>query len=158
MATYEPVETSVSAHELTHLYFNSFFDEKGARPPLWLDEGLAAMLENEILTYPDPRDKGPILSSPIPLADFFRMRPQRYTPAQRVAAWYGQAHSLVRFIKRGHIENNFAAFCGKLRDGESLESSLRAVYGYSDLGAFQAAWMKWRPKQAVGLPVGLESP
>ncbi len=155
VALYEPVETAVVAHELTHLYLHSFFKEKGGVPPRWLDEGLAGMLENETLAFPDPRDKGPVLDAPIPLEDFFKTAPRLDTPKARVSAWYQQAHSVVRFIKRGHIENSFVDFCAKLREGEGLDRALYAVYGYSNLESFETAWKKWRPKQAVGLPVGL---
>ena len=156
LAIFEPVDTAATAHELTHLYFHTYFDEKQARPPLWLDEGLAGMLQEEALTLPDPREKGPVLPAPLPLTVFLRTRPAGDTPGAWVTLWYQQAHSLVRFIKRAHIEGNFAEFSRKLRDGEDLESVLRGVYGYPDLGAFEKAWTKWRPKKAKGLPLGLE--
>jgi hypothetical protein len=152
LAVYEPVDPAVAAHELTHLYFHTFFDEKRASPPVWLDEGLATMLQSEALTLPDPRDKGPVLPAPLPLSAFLRTGPARDAPSARVSLWYRQAHSLVRFIKRAHIEDSFAQFCGRLRDGEDLESVLRGVYGYPDLAAFERAWLSWRPRKAAGLP------
>ena len=33
LAIYEPMDTATTAHELTHLYFHTFFDGKTARPP-----------------------------------------------------------------------------------------------------------------------------
>ena len=155
LAIYEPMDTATTAHELTHLYFHSFFDEAKTRPPSWLDEGLATMLQDEALTLPDPRDKGPVLPAPLPLKIFLQAGPAKDTPSARVTLWYQQAHSLVRFIKRAHIENNFAEFCRKLRDGEDLEAALREAYGYQDLEAFELDWARWRPKKAKGLPVGL---
>lgn len=156
LALYEPVDTAVAAHELAHLYLHTYFREQEALPPPWLDEGLAGMLQNEALTLPDPRDKGPVLASPLPLKDLLRGRPERDSPKVWIGAWYQQAHSVVRFIKRGHIEASFADVCAKLRAGEDPESALRAVYGYADLAAFEAAWLKWRPRKAVGQPVGLD--
>jgi hypothetical protein len=156
LALYEPLDTTIIAHELTHLYFHTYFDEAQAQPPPWLDEGLSGMLQDEALTLLDPRDKGPVLRAPIPLQAFLKMRPERDTPAARVTLWYQQAHSLVRFLKRGHIETSFADFCQKLRDGEDLEAVLRGVYGYSDLAAFEQAWTKWRPKKAVGQLVDMQ--
>jgi hypothetical protein len=155
LAIYEPLDGAVTAHELTHLYFHSFFDEKPASPPAWLDEGLAMMLQDDALTLPDPREKGPVLAAPMPMAAFLRARPGQDTPGARVNAWYQQAHSVVRFLKSGHIESLFPDFCRQLRDGEDTESALRDVYGYADLASFEAAWLKWRPKKAKGLPVGL---
>ena len=152
LAVYEPVDAAVTAHELTHLYFHTYFDEKPAPAPAWLDEGLATMLQDEALTLPDPRDKGPVLPAPLPFDAFLQTRPARDTPSARVTLWYQQAHSVVRFIKRAHIEASFADFCGRLRDGEDLESALRGVYGYADLGAFERAWLSWRPKKPLGQP------
>ena len=156
LAIFEPVETAVIAHELTHLYFHAFFDEKSARAPKWLDEGLAGMLQDAALTRPDPRDKGPVLSTVIPMSTFMAWRPTQDDPGAAVTLWYRQAHSVVRFIKHGHIDGVFTAFCGKLRDGVDVETALREVYGYRDLTAFEQAWLKWRPKKAVGALLGQE--
>jgi len=153
---FEPVDGTVVAHELTHLYFHAYFDEKKSSPPAWLDEGLACMLQNEAVSRPDPRSKGPVLGSALPLEAFLKTRPGADAPADWVGAWYLQAQSVVWFIKRGHIEGSFAVFCGKVRDGEDTETALREVYGYADLAAFEDAWRKWRPKNTLGLPVGLE--
>lgn len=154
LAIYEPMDAATTAHELTHLYFHTYFDEKSAPPPSWLDEGLAMMLQDDALTLPDPREKGPILPAPIPMRTFVRSRPAQDTPSARVAVWYQQAHSVVRFLKRGHIEDLFASFCQKIRDGADLETALRDVYGYPDLDAFEQAWLKWRPKKGKGMLLG----
>ena len=145
LAIYEPVNTATTAHELTHLYFHTFFDEKPSQPPSWLDEGLAVMLQDDALTMPDPREKGPILPAPLPMKIFLRSRPSQDTPSARVTVWYQQAHSVVRFTRSAHIEGLFTGFCQKLRDGVDVETALRDVYGYSDLDAFEQAWLKWRP-------------
>ena len=156
LAVYEPLDTGVAAHELTHLYFHTFFDEKSVSPPAWLDEGLAMDLQNDALTLSDPREMGPVISTPMPMKTLLSARPAPDTAASRVNAWYRQAHSVVRFLRRGHVESLFADYCGKLRDGGDPEASLLAVYGYADLDAFEQAWLKWRPKKAKGQPAGLE--
>jgi hypothetical protein len=150
LAIYEPMDTAVTAHELTHLYFHTFFDEKTAPPPSWLDEGLAVMLQDDALTMPDPREKGPILPSPIPMKTLLSSRPAQDAPGARVSLWYRQSHSVGRFLKHGHIEDLFASFCGKIRDGADVETALRDVYGYADLDAFEQAWLKWRPMKSKG--------
>ena len=154
LAIYEPMETAVTAHELTHLYFHTFFDGKSAPPPSWLDEGLAVMLQDDALTMPDPRDKGPVLPSPLPMQPFLNSRPAQDTPSARVSAWYQQSHSVVRFLRRAHVESLFTEFCKKLRDGADVETALRDVYGYPDVGAFEQAWLKWRPKKTKGQLLG----
>ncbi|MBI4425505.1 MAG: hypothetical protein HY554_17370 [Elusimicrobia bacterium] len=156
LALYEPVDTEVAAHELTHLYLHTYFREKERSPPPWLDEGLAAMLQNEALGLPDPRDKGPVLSSPLPVKDLLRSRPESDAPRAWVGAWYQQAHSVVRFLRRAHIEESFAELCGRIRKGEDAGSALKGVYGYADLAAFEAAWLAWRPRKPLGQPLGLD--
>jgi hypothetical protein len=155
LAIYEPLDTAVTAHELTHLYFHTFFSEKPAPPPSWLDEGLAMLLQDDALTMSDPREDGPVLAAPIPMKSFLRSRPAQDTPSARVAVWYQQAHSVVRFLRRAHIEALFTDYCGRLRDGGDPEAALLAVYGYPDLNAFEQAWLKWRPKKAKGQAAGL---
>jgi hypothetical protein len=149
------MDASTTAHELTHLYFHTFFDEKPTAPPPWLDEGLAVMLQDDALTRPDPREKGPVLPAPIPMAAFLRSRPAADAPGARVTLWYQQAHSVVRFLRQAHVDSLFTDFCRRLRDGAEPEAALRDVYGYPDLNAFEADWLRWRPKKAKGLPLGL---
>jgi hypothetical protein len=155
LAIFEPLDTATTAHELTHLYFHTFFDEKTAQPPSWLDEGLATMLQDDALTLPDPREKGPVLPATIPMKTFLKSRPAQDTPSAAVTVWYQQAHSVVRFLRRAHVETLFTDFCGKLRDGVDVEPALRDVYGYQDLDAFERAWLRWRPKKAKGQLLGL---
>ncbi|MBI4348967.1 MAG: hypothetical protein HY553_19170 [Elusimicrobia bacterium] len=155
LAVFEPIDTAIVAHELTHLYFHSYFDEKGARPPPWLDEGLAGLLQDSALAPPDSREKGPVLRSVAPMAEFLAARPGRDAPGAWVSSWYRQAHSVVRFLKRGHIDLKFSEFCEKLRSGAEAEAALKEVYEYEDLAAFESAWQKWRPKKAIGEAHGL---
>ena len=155
LAIYAPMDVGVTAHELTHLYFHTYFDEKSAAPPPWLDEGLAVLMQSEALSLPDPGNKGPLLPATIPMKTFLQTRPGQDTPGAAVSLWYQQAHSVVRFLRRAHIESNFTDFCAKLRDGADSATALHDVYGYADVDAFEAAWLKWRPKKARGLPLGL---
>jgi hypothetical protein len=155
LAVYAPMDTSVAAHELTHLYLHTYFDEKSVSPPPWLDEGLAVLMQSEALSLPDPGDKGPVLPSTIPMKQFLLSRPAQDTPSAVVGLWYQQAHSVVRFLRRAHIESSFTTFCEKLRDGVDAPTALREVYGYEDVDAFEAAWNKWRPKKTRGQPLGL---
>ena len=156
LALIEPVDTAVAAHELTHLYLHSYFGEDAARLPAWLDEGLASMLENEALALPDPRDKGPVLAAVLPFERFLEARPRQDSPGAWVSAWYRQAASVARFLKRGHIEAKFPEFCAALKEGKDLPAALSRVYGYDDLAAFEAAWDRWRPRKPIGQPVGLD--
>lgn len=155
VAVFAPFDGEIVAHELTHLYFHSYFDEKNVQPPAWLDEGLATMLQEDALGLPDPRQKGPVLRFPAPLAALMAARPGKDSPQAWVGGWYKQSESVTWFLLRGNIAASFPDFCAKLRDGADAPAALASVYGYSDLAAFEQAWNAWRPKKAVGLPVGL---
>jgi len=155
LAIYAPMDVGVTAHELTHLYLHTYFDEKSAAPPPWLDEGLAVLLQSEALSLPDPTDKGPLLARTIPMKTFLNSRPAQDAPSAAVSLWYQQAHSVVRFLRRAHIESDFTTFCEHLRDGADSATALHDVYGYADVDAFEAAWLKWRPKHPRGIPLGL---
>lgn len=155
LAIFEPIDPSVVAHELTHLYFHSYFDEKGSSPSPWLDEGLASLLGDQGLSLPDPRQKGPIIRSPMPLPQFFKTRPGQDSPGAWVGAWYGQAQSVVWFLKRGRSEAGFTELCAKLRAGEDVETALREAYGDESLDGVDDAWRKWRPTKPAGMLKGL---
>jgi hypothetical protein len=150
LAIFEPVDTGIVAHELTHLYFHSYFDEKQASPPAWLDEGLASMLQEQGLSQPDPLRKGPVLSAVAPLKDLMLARPGADAPAGWVGGWYRQSQSVVWYLKRGRNEASFVNFCAHLRDGEDAESALREAYGDDDVSVLDAAWQKWRPTKRAG--------
>lgn len=156
LALYEPLETATAAHELAHLYLHAYFAGGKRPPPPWLDEGLAGLLQDTALSVPDSRDKGPLIPSPLPLKDLVSSRPARDDSEGRVGLWYRQAQSLVLFLKRSLPETKFVSLCAKLKEGEALEKALRSAYDYEDLAALEAAWLKWRPKKAPGLPSGLE--
>jgi hypothetical protein len=157
LAVYEPVDAVTAAHELTHLYFHSYFAETKNSAAAWLDEGLAGMLQGAALTLPDPRERGAIIPQPLSFKTLFSTRPGQHTPGNWVTLWYFQSASVVRFLKRGHIEGQFAPFCAKIRAGETLEAALLENYGYNDLTAFENAWLAWKPKKGVGQVLGLDS-
>ena len=155
LAVYAPLDTAVTAHELTHLYLHAYFDEDSASPPAWLDEGLAVMLQDDALTLPDPRERGPVIASPLAMKDLFASRPAQDSPGAAVSLWYRQSASVVRFLRRGHVDSLFVDFCAKLRGGADAQTALIAVYGYPDVDAFEAAWLKWRPTKGKGAFLGI---
>jgi hypothetical protein len=155
IAVYQPLDASVVAHELSHLYLHSYFDEKAASPPAWLDEGLAGVLQQDALGLPDPRDKGPIVRSPESFSLLLAKRPGADAPQAWVGGWYRQAASVVWFLKRGKLEASFVDLCGKLRDGEDAPAALREAYGWADVAAFEKDWSDWRPRKPPGKVVDL---
>lgn len=132
----------VIAHELTHLFMDSFFAERGRRrAPRWLNEGLATMVENDVAGR-----RAGALPKTILMEEFLRQSPQKDDAAARVGLWYRQAESVVRFLKQGP-SFKFDSFCRALRDDAGIERALFQVYAYPDIRSFEKAWLAWAGRQ-----------
>lgn len=134
LAVYEPLSTQVFAHELTHLYFRSFFNNSAGRIPPWLDEGLAEMISGEAAGIPPGR-----VVRAIPAAEFFKAKK---VPDSAYGDFYPQAESVVLFLKKGK-RMKFEKFCRQLRDGEQVERALSSAYGFRTFEDLEKAWKKW---------------
>lgn len=134
------------AHELSHLYFESFYGEKLKNPPQWLNEGLAVMMEDAAnsregpwsasLKY-FPQDKI------IPLTSFFSVRLDQLQSDTEIGYWYMQAFGVTRYLFRPNTRIKFKQFCTVLRDGGKLEPTLWRVYRVRDLREFDRTWREW---------------
>ncbi|MFH2204380.1 MAG: hypothetical protein ABIJ96_14780 [Elusimicrobiota bacterium] len=133
----------VIAHETAHLLLGSYFMETKAVPPNWLNEGLAVMMGRDV-ENPKKKDyRGPKLASYIPLRQFFSTKPGRDAHQEGVNAWYGQAESLVRFLKATRPPFNFTRLCKLLREGSSSERALFQAYSFRSVEEMQKEWLKW---------------
>lgn len=134
-----------AAHEITHLLFESYWQETKKEAPVWLDEGLA-MLEED-----DPRDPSARLlalvyggEEPIDMERFFSIAPTRDLKSDQSAQrWYNQAYGITRFLYRGHSKLQFKALCSHIRDGKSVQEALWLTYRYATLKKFETAYRKW---------------
>ncbi len=123
----------VLAHELGHLFFTQFFLVKSTAPPLWLNEGVATLMEWQYGLEADQKamDRRLLSEGRIPFVEFLS---SNYAQAgegdgERVGLWYNQAQSVTRFLMRGFSRAQFLRFCQELRLGRSLDESLHAAYG-----------------------------
>lgn len=154
----------ILSHESTHLLFEGYFRQGRPgrsvhastaaaddphEPPLWLDEGLAMLMEDPV-SFTSDAEKTNVWTSAmraqqayLPLKDFFGRGVASEKDPGKVAAWYVQAYSLTRFLFRERPRGLFKTFCMRLRDGWALEAALRSAYGYSGLDSWQAAWRRW---------------
>jgi hypothetical protein len=59
-----------------------------------------------------------------------------------VSLWYAQCGSVTRFLMRRFSTAQFARFCGALRDGRSMDESLRVGYDFAvpDVAALEKLW------------------
>jgi hypothetical protein len=123
----------ILAHELGHLFFSQFFLVKSTAPPLWLNEGVATLMEWEYGLEGDQKamDRQLLSSGTIPFDQFlaFNYAHAGAADGEGVGLWYNQAQSVTRYLMRGFSQAQFLKFCEELRGGHSLDEALRASYG-----------------------------
>lgn len=135
----------ILAHELTHIYFDSFFPS--ATPsPLWLSEGVATYIQSERgFSTPNWLDQNLKLlegGSGFKLGDLVRIENMQGADEDNVRLWYAQSYSLVRFLMKMKAGDAFYVFCKELRDGKPANQALYRAYGmpYNKLSSLEYAW------------------
>lgn len=143
---YESEElVGIVAHELTHIYFDSFFLTARGNP-LWLSEGMATLVQTERgLAAPNwlRSNLGLIKrGGGYALADFMRVEDTSNASDEEIRLWYSQAYSVVRFLIRSQYRSSFYKFCKSLRDGANFDDSLYRAYGmpFNRAKALEYAW------------------
>jgi len=135
----------ILAHELCHIYFDSFF-LTGRADPLWLSEGMATLTQIERgLASPnwlagnlDILYRGGGFS----LANLFSVDSTSGAGDDDVRLWYTQSYSVVRFMVRAQWRSSFYHFCINLRDGLPVGTALYRAYGmpFNRVQALEYAW------------------
>ncbi|MFA5161222.1 MAG: hypothetical protein WC421_03165 [Elusimicrobiales bacterium] len=135
----------IIAHELTHIYFDSFFN-KAWQSPLWLSEGMAVFMQADRANAPpswlsddlDELAQGKGLE----LARLISVNSLDGMEEDEVKLWYTQCYSVVRFMLRLKPAGGFYTFCRMLRDGEPLNQCLVRAYGmpFDRLSSLESAW------------------
>ncbi|MBI4051570.1 MAG: hypothetical protein HY400_03600 [Elusimicrobia bacterium] len=136
---------SILAHELCHIYFDSFF--QGGQPnPLWLSEGMATLIQVERgLAAPSwLRENLELLvqGRGMRFSDFLKVEETQRADDRSIRLWYAQAYSLVRFLVRLQHSTSFYNFCYYLRQGMSLTQAMHRSYGmpFNRPEALEYAW------------------
>ena len=135
----------ILAHELTHIYFDSFFPATNPSP-LWLSEGVATYVQAERgFSTPNWLDQNLKLlegGSGFKLNDLVRIENLQGADEDNVRLWYAQAYSVVRFLMLLKAGDSFYVFCKGIRDGRPPAQSLYQAYGmpYNKLSSLEYAW------------------
>jgi len=135
----------ILAHELTHIYFDSFFPAERTSP-LWLSEGMATYIQSE-RAHSTPVwltqnltliEKG----GGFKLDDLVRIDNMQGADENNVRLWYAESYSVVRFLTRMKAGEAFYTFCKRLRDGTPIHQALYQAYGmpYNKLSSLEYAW------------------
>jgi len=133
------------AHEMTHLLFESFFPKRDLIP-LWLNEGLAVMMEEESGSAQDSWKQAMEQGSPSvykPLAEHFAVKLSTGGEAAAISDWYLESYSLVSFLFEPAKSLQFRSFCTHIKDGDGVDAALSSVYHYANTSYLQTAWANW---------------
>ena len=137
---------SVCSHELTHLFFESFFAETGRMPPLWLNEGLAVMMEDRSAGANGPWTgalKSIVPARLHPLKEHFAITNMTDNGnSQAVSDWYLESFGAVKFLFRSS-RLPFKNFCTALRNGVTVDQALWNVYRYRGAADMDTAFHNW---------------
>lgn len=150
IAVYDPGDIeklmAVITHELTHLFFESFYGEVAKYPPVWLNEGLAVLMEDSSWGDSGPWDRALKYVSKeriLRFEYFFKTNVDQKSSKQEVGDWYLQAYGIVKFLyppgKRLHFKN----FCYLLRDGVEIKKALWRVYRFQSIQSMENSWFRW---------------
>lgn len=136
---------AILAHELTHIYFDSFFGGYD-KSPLWLSEGMAVYIQikrggAKPLWVRENLEK-------LINGNFYRLNDLVATKSledineKNVKLWYTQAFSVVYLLLKIQQKDEFYQFCRLIKEGNSTSKSLYLSYGkpYTTLQALENVW------------------
>jgi hypothetical protein len=135
-------------HELAHV---ALHDAVLGKPvPRWFNEGFAVLASGETSTKRlFTLWRATLADTLLPLHDVERRFPNDEASAE-VA--YAEAVDLVRFLIRDREQHRFRALIARLRDGNTLDASLRDSYGI-DLVTLEREWREDVAKRYTFWPV-----
>ncbi len=136
-------------HEIAHLVFRQFVGVNNSQVPLWLDEGVA--LWQEKLGARAERLEGIVRQAAserrlISLSSLSGAQETNHLPTwasqQSISIFYAESFSLVKFLISRYGEARFAEFVRHLKNGDTLEESMRGTYGSSfrNLSSLEYEW------------------
>ena len=135
----------LTVHELTHLYFDSYFLPKLS--PLWLSEGMAVYMQ----VYATKQQPGyavkrlkQILDTGkmIPFDEMMSTETLKDYPTDKAEMWYTQAYALVDYLLNTRSRDEFYKFCSELKNGTPVHQALYRAYGmpFNKVSTLQNVW------------------
>ncbi len=113
-------------HELTHLMFSERLDSPRAKPPAWLNEGMAMYFEPGGDYRESDVQKALRAGNLIPLR-YMRALPGR--PAE-VRLFYSQSASIARFMMDEFGHERMDSLLTEINEGRKIDDALNAAYGF----------------------------
>lgn len=133
----------IVAHELSHIVVGIATANPFAGLPRWLDEGLAMYAEGHDL--PDANRRA--LEAAIRRDALLSLRSMTSYSGQasQVDLYYGQAHSIVRYMLDEHGRDKMRELLSVFSEGSRQDDALLRVYGW-DLAGLEDRW-----RESLGL-------
>lgn len=132
-------------HELTHIYFDGFFEPSAA--PRWLSEGFAVYVQS---LYQTPEENRWLDSFRlkfnreefIDFKDFTSVKNLDGYKKEEVVMWYAQSYSVVRYLFERYGKDDFYIFAKNLKEGMPLNKAMYRAFGMplNSLNALEYAW------------------
>ena len=134
----------VFVHELTHIYFDGFFQPN--EPPLWLSEGYAVYNQIKVQSQ---EENGWIMKNIVTLSQKNYINFEEFNNVQNLDAysqdevelWYTQAYSVVKYLLEKD-KDSFYQLSKNLKDNMPIGKALYRAYGmpFNTLKALEYAW------------------
>ncbi len=147
-----PFLNTTLPHELTHLALRDFLEFKNKAIPLWLDEGVAQIMEKGRVDQAEWAVKNLLKTADfMSVSTLAKLDPRRVRDRRIVSAFYNEACALVSFMIEEHGDKNFLRFCEGLRDGKTVNQALQSAYPttISSEDKLNDAWKKYLLKGVV---------
>ena len=146
---------STFMHELTHIYFDGFFEP--ARAPRWLSEGFAVYVQTLYQTPQENRwlnQYGQKFAQEeyINFDEFVTVPDLSNYSKEDVKMWYAQSYSVVKFLFEHYGSDDFYRFSKNLKDGMPLGKALYRSFGMplNSTSALESAWQADLKKNLQG--------
>jgi len=130
------VERSI-AHEYAHEAIKQFVG--GAAVPVWLDEGVAAMVEDMPGPWQEELRRLHQQGRLVPIADL--SGPWNALPTELAAGAYAQSRSLAGYLLSTVGREGLLAILTELRRGAGFDQAFGRVLG-TDMAGFQQQWLR----------------
>ncbi len=149
---------STEAHELTHVLVGHLTFSCLGFIPTWLNEGLAMVGQGGV--QPDEQAQFDQAKAANQLPSLRSLNGEFSAEATRATLSYTEAWSVVNFLIKTYSRDKMTALLLDLKDGQSIDQALQAVYSF-DTNGLEAAWRASIGAQTLGgssQPTALPTP
>lgn len=135
---------TILPHEMGHIVFREFIGFSNRQVPVWLDEGVASFQERNRAESASQIVRAAIKNGTyIPLTKLNSMDPRIMADQGTVSLFYAESVSVVYYLVKQFGKDSFIVFCQRLRDGKTLQESLRSTYSIKDMDELNSNFIKY---------------